>query len=132
MNELKGTIKEIRSQGTLSLASVQVGGFNLKAIIIDTPESAGYLEEGKAVSILFKETELILTTGTGEGISIQNRLPGKIVHIEKGKLLSRVVMEVEGSQITAVLTTHSLDEMNLEINQDITGLVKTNEIMISE
>ena len=72
MNTLQGHITEVNSSDHLSLVSVKVGPFSLSSIIIDTPETTEKLQIGHSVQLVFKETEVIIGTGSGKQISLRN------------------------------------------------------------
>ena len=131
MNNLKGKITEVKSQGSLSLVWVEMGDHRLSVLLIDTSESLPFLNPGQEVSLVFKETEVILVRGE-PGISIQNRIDGKITAIEAGKLLSKVSLEArDGQLIQAILNTEALQNMDLKTGEEISAYVKSNEIMIT-
>lgn len=132
MNNLKGNIESITTSGHLSLVKVNVRGTTLSAIVIDTPESASYLKEGNSLNVVFKETEVIVAKGTEYQISLQNKISGKINHIESGELLSKVVVSTNVGDITSIITTNAVRQLQLNISDEITVMIKTNEIMLSE
>ena len=74
MNVLKGEIETITVRTSLSLVGIKVGQTRLSAIVIDTPETAPYLQIGNAINVIFKETEVIVGSGTEHHISLQNKL----------------------------------------------------------
>nr|WP_246464569.1 TOBE domain-containing protein [Undibacterium seohonense] len=62
-------------------------------------------------------------------ISLRNRFPGKIVGLEIGKVLTRVVFVIAGSYlINSVITSRSAHKLALSLGDDIEGLVKSNEM----
>ena len=98
---------------------------------IDTPTSADYLKVGKQVDIIFKETEVIIATGTALKISLQNRFKGPVKRIETGELLSKVVVSSAAGDITSIITTNAVQQLELETGVEVTALVKTNEVMLA-
>ncbi len=133
MNKLEAHITEIETNGSLSLVSVAVaGGKNFKAIVIESPETATYLNKGKKIALLFKETEVILATGMNQQISLQNRIPGKISSIDSGQLLSRVEVLTQAGTIVSVISRSALEELGLKEGDEVVAMVKLNEIMLSE
>lgn len=133
MNNLKGNIESVTTSGHLSLVKVNVSGITLSAIVIDTPESASYLKEGNALNVVFKETEVIVAKGTvAHQISLQNKILGKINHIESGELLSKVVASTNVGDVTSIITTNAVRQLQLNIGDEVTVMIKTNEIMLSE
>ena len=63
-------------------------------------------------------------------LSTRNRLPGKIVDIEKGQAATRVSLQVEDNHVVALITTESAEELGLEIGQQVTALVKATDVMV--
>lgn len=131
MNKLIGTIVELRTEGQMSLVSIKVGSHLISSIVLETPASASYLANGGQVNVLFKETEVILAKGPVEGISVQNKLPGKIVEIESAVLLSRVTIDIGTDKIVSIITTKGASQLNLKVNDEIVAMIKTNEITLS-
>lgn len=131
MNKLIGTIVELRTEGQMSLVSIKVGSHLISSIVLETSASASYLANRGQVNVLFKETEVILAKGPVEGISVQNKLPGKIVEIESAVLLSRVTIDIGTDKIVSIITTKGASQLNLKVNDEIVAMIKTNEITLS-
>ena len=133
MNSLEGHIKEVHVNGSLSLVTVELSDQILfKAIIIENPETASYLTAGHLVKVLFKETEVIIGKDVKHLISIQNQLRGVIKHIERGLLLSNILISTPAGDISSIITTNAVDQLGLEEELTVSAMVKTNEIMLSE
>ena len=131
MNILRGKIDAIKVNGSLSLVRILVGETLLSAIVTDTPASAPYLEIGKTISVIFKETEVFVGKGTEHQISLQNKLVGHITSISKGDLLSKLVMATKAGTVTSIITTNAVNQLQLETGQPVTAMVKTSEMMLS-
>lgn len=130
MNILKGKITEVKVHGNLSLVHLTVGETPLKAIVIESPEQADWLRTGNAVNVMFKETEVILGKNCDHAISLQNRFPCRILAIEQGTLLSRLVMQHAEGRIVSVITSAAVRQLELKEGEDVLAMVKTNELMI--
>jgi molybdopterin-binding protein len=63
---------------------------------------------------------------------LRNRFPARVRHIEAGTLLSRVELDFRGLVLQAVITTRSVRELQLAPGEEVVGLVKTNEISLTE
>ena len=132
MNKYHGNIVKIESGGALSIVAVALsGGVEIAAIVIETPESASYLEEGGPISVLFKETEVILSTGKVEQVGIKNRIPGEVRLLETGTLLSKVAMETPLGELEAIIATSEVRSLGLAEGDRVTALIKINEVMLS-
>ena len=131
MNELHGHIKNLEVSGNLSLMTVSVTkDCQIKAIVIDTPETASYLKEGKSIAVLFKETEVIIGIGNQSQISLQNQIAATILNIEQGRLLSKLLLKTEVGTITSIISTAAVKTLHLTENQNVFAMVKLNEIML--
>ncbi|MDE2430393.1 MAG: TOBE domain-containing protein, partial [Burkholderiales bacterium] len=90
----------------------------------------------QAVDLLFKETEVALAKNLSGMISLRNRMPGTIRHIEWGQVLTRVHLELRQNEalpvwtITSVITTRSAKKLQLAEGDQIEGLVKSNEMSL--
>lgn len=133
MNTLKGKISEVKVHGALSqVVTVLPDGTQIRSIVIETPDSAGYLKEGSAIQLIFKETEVILAKGINESISILNQIPGTVEDLKKGAILCEVVITTAAGSIAAVISREATDNMALEVGDAVIALVKQNEIMLAE
>jgi len=132
MNLLSGEIENLRVKSSLTLVNLKVGQTRLTTIVIDTPETAPYLRIGNSVTVIFKETEVIIGKGTEHHISLQNKLVGTIQSIESGDLLSRLAMDTDAGKVVSVITTNAVNELQLKPGTQITAMIKTNEIMLTE
>jgi molybdate transport system regulatory protein len=81
--------------------------------------------------MLFKESEVALARQLSGQISLRNRMPGQVVALEQGRLLTRVrlaLQDVPGSCIESLITTRSAQAMQLAIGDQLEALVKSNEM----
>lgn len=132
MNQISASIYRIKSHQGISLVQLKVGdNLTLCSIVVDTPKTASYLKEDKPVTILFKETEVTLAKGNLLEISIQNKIPCKIKAIEQGELLSQVILVAEAFELNSIITTNACKQLNLSEGDEVTVLIKTNELSIS-
>jgi len=91
------------------------------------------LQLGKQVKAVFKETEVIVgSTAVDTHISIENKIKGRVLKIEKGNLLCQLIIETKLGTISAVLTTDALARMEITVAKDVVVMIKINEIMLSE
>lgn len=132
MNTLKGKIASIKTTQSLSLVTIQIEDVFFNTIVIETPDTAVYLKTGGSITILFKETEVIIGKGSEHHISIQNKVMGTILKIEKGELLSKLIISTKIGEITAILTLDATIHLQLKVNEKITVMIKTTEIMLSQ
>ncbi|MBI5598788.1 MAG: TOBE domain-containing protein [Deltaproteobacteria bacterium] len=61
-------------------------------------------------------------------LSGRNQLPGEIIEIKKGDVVSEVVVQVGEHRISGVITTTSVENLNLKIGDRVTALIKATEV----
>jgi molybdopterin-binding protein len=132
MNVLNAEIVSFDVKKGLSLVKLNVGGISLTSIVIDTPESVSYLRNGGNVKVIFKETEVIVGKGIDHQISLQNKFPGTVAEVESGDLLSKVSIDTAVGIITSIITNNAVKQLGIVRGAEVTAMVKTNEIMLSE
>lgn len=132
MNQLEGNIATIKSSENLSEVGVMLSnGTVFNIFLVETPETASYLQLNQKVKLLFKETEVILTSNFNVEISIQNKIKGKIISIRKGQILSEIILQTEVGNIKSLISTTMLNKLDFKESHDIFVLIKASEIMLS-
>jgi len=132
MNRLLGHIEHLEISGDLTLVTVLLqGDIKIKAIVIDTPKSAPYLEKNKKVAILFKETEVVIGDHNDHRVSLQNRMLGTLETLDKGQLLSCLKIRTDAGQIRSTISTAAVLALKLKPDMRIMAMVKLNEVMLS-
>ena len=132
MNILKGTIEKLTISGSLTLIGIKVNTTDMSAVVIDTPKTAPYLKVGNTITVVFKETEVIIGKGNTDEISLRNKFKGTIDVLESKELLSKLTITTNVGKISSIITTNAVKQLKLELGTVVTAMVKTNEIMISE
>ncbi|HMB62964.1 MAG TPA: TOBE domain-containing protein [Eudoraea sp.] len=133
MNRVRGHIADIKVNGSLSLVAVDIDAkVVLKSIVIETPETVSYLTIGNKVEVLFKETEVVIGTQADHAISLQNRIHGTITKIERGELISRVVLDTHVGELVSIISTDAVDSLGLKERSMVIAMIKLNEIMLAE
>lgn len=132
MNKIKGTITSVQSSTNISLVDINFNGFTFTSLIIDTPKEVSYLREGKAIFILFKETELAIAKGRTGLISMNNCLEVVITKISFSEIMARLELDFNGTSIVSIITRRSAERLDLAVGDKVEALVKTNEITLME
>ena len=63
-------------------------------------------------------------------ISGRNKLQGTIKEIVKGGVVAKVVLDHKGTELVAVITNDSVDDLGLKVGEEVTALIKSTEMMI--
>ncbi len=61
-------------------------------------------------------------------LSGRNQLPGEIIELKKGDVVSEVVIQAGENQIAGVITTTSVERMELKVGDQVTALIKATEV----
>ena len=129
MNKLPGKIIIVETEGSIALIEVAVGELRLSATLMGTAEDFLAWEMNQEVDLVFNEMEVAIAKSLSGQISLRNRLPGKVVGLEIGKVLARVVFIIDHTYLlSAVITRRSALKLELRLGDEIEGLVKSNEM----
>jgi molybdate transport system regulatory protein len=132
MNRLSGRISGIETNGHVSLVDVAVGDDTFAAILLESPQTAPYLEAGNAVTVLFKETEVSLAKNLSGRISLRNRIRTTVKQIVHGEILSEVLLDYHGQPLTSIVTSRSIKRLELQEGDAVEALIKANEVSLTE
>lgn len=128
MNTLKATISNIEAVDELLLISLKNEHGIFSSLMINNNED--YIQEGKDVIMVFKETEVSLVKDFSGALSIRNRFPSVIREIINGKILSEIHLDYHGNKLCSVITRPSCEAMGLKAGDLVTALLKTNELLL--
>ena len=64
--------------------------------------------------------------------SIRNRLPGTIERIVSDKVVSEVVVRTAAGNVTSIITTGSVERMNLKQGDNVFAIIKATEVSIEK
>lgn len=132
MNKLKGKITNVESTDSISLVDVSVGKDGLSSIVLETPQTCPFISPGREVWLIFKETEVSINLDFDARISLRNRMRSTVKEIEKGRVLSRLVLDYGGNKVVSVITSRSVERLGIAVGDVVEGLVKANEMLIME
>ena len=65
-------------------------------------------------------------------ISIRNRLPGTIEKIVSDKVMSEVVIRTAAGIVTSIITTDSVERMNLREGDNVFAVVKATSVSVEK
>lgn len=131
-NQLDGTVSAVTPGEVMATVKTRLsGGQEITAAVTrEAVEDLG-LAEGTAVRALVKSTEVSLATGPVTGISIRNRLPGRVTAVAAGGAMATVKVAVDGGELTASITREAATELGLEPGTPVVALIKSTEISLA-
>ena len=130
MNKLPATITAIQQSGTILLVDAEVSGQVFSALLIESINRPEWLEVGKLVDLVFKETEVSLAKNLEGQISTRNRMNCTVLKINRGELLSMITLQFNGFTIASAITTRAVNSLQLKVGDEIDALVKANEVSL--
>jgi molybdopterin-binding protein len=65
-----------------------------------------------------------------ETTSARNRLPGIVCEVRVSGLLAQVTLDVDGREVTAIITRDSVEELALRKGMRATALIKASHVII--
>ena len=67
-----------------------------------------------------------------QAINVRNQFKGHIEEILRGDVLSEVDVQTPWGVVTSVITTRSVDELQLKVGSDVVALVKSTEVSLAK
>ncbi|MBC7085405.1 MAG: molybdenum-dependent transcriptional regulator [Methanomethylovorans sp.] len=79
--------------------------------------------------ILYDET---LLEHLGLHLSARNKIPAKVIAIEKGDIASRVKLSIEATMLNSLITTEAVEKLDIKEGDEVFAVVKSTEILIGK
>ncbi len=130
-NQFAGKVKEINEGAVNSVVKIELPKGQVITSTI-TCEAVKELElaVGCDATAVIKSTSVMISTNP-DGLSARNKLNGKVVAINEGKVNDVVKVELEGGQvISSTITCEAVKELGLVVGTDVTAIVKATEVMV--
>lgn len=66
-------------------------------------------------------------------ISARNKIKGTITDVKIGSVMARVAIKIaDGTIINSMITTDSVEDMNLKAGDEVYAIIKSTEVMIGK
>lgn len=65
-------------------------------------------------------------------INVRNQFRGRIKEIVLGPVVSEIDVETPVGIVTSVITTRSVNELNLQIGSEVLALIKATEVSLAK
>jgi len=78
------------------------------------------------------QIRLNVKSNRGMSTSIRNRLPGTIEKIVSDKVVSEIVIRTAAGEVTSVITTGSVQRMNLKEGDQVFAIIKATEVSVEK
>jgi molybdopterin-binding protein len=127
MNKLHAIISTIKEHESLYLIELDASGITLSMLLFDLNP---VFSAGSKVSVLFKETEVMLAKNLTGEISINNLFKATVTEIRAGSLLANVSLHSLAGNMVSIITMDALERLGLKNNDEITVLIKASQISL--
>lgn len=129
MNKIKAKVTQIDKIDSLHIVNFDFDGILLKMMSLELSEK---IQIDTSVILAVKPTHVTFAKNFQGYISITNQFRARIKKINNGKLLSSAIFETKNTLIESVFTTTSLRQMNLQLHDEFTIMIKASDISIKE
>jgi molybdate transport system regulatory protein len=135
MSQLIAVIENIESVESLNIVTFKCNEETLKMMSLDLHES---VQIGKKVILACKPTSVALAKPTvdqqefSEMLSYANQIKVKISSMDVGVLLSSIKLQFGDFVLESIITSASVERMELNENDELLALIKANELSIQE
>jgi molybdopterin-binding protein len=65
-------------------------------------------------------------------LSARNQIRGTVTSIKHGAILSEVVVDIESQEITATITSGSVERLGLAVGDRVTAVIKASDVIIGK
>ena len=135
MSRLIATIKNIESVDDLNIVTFICNDETLKMMSLDLNDT---IQIGKRVVLVCKPTSVALAKPTmdnkafSEMLSYANQINVKVSSMDVGLLLSSITLQFGDFSLESIITSASVERMNLNEKDELLALIKANELSIQE
>ena len=135
MSVLKASIEKIDCVETLNIVTFVCAGQKLQMVSLELPTD---IQVGKKVKLICKPTAVALAKPAGDlesfcaMLSYSNQLRVEVDTIEKGQLLSTILLTLGTFSLESLTSTEAVERLGLQKGDAVIALINANELSILE
>jgi molybdopterin-binding protein len=129
MNKIVVTICKIDNIDNLNIVQFEFEHIKLKMMSLDLNEN---IKVGQKVILTMKPTNIAIAKNLQGELSYSNQIKATVTKLEKGNLLSILTVEAKKTLLESIITTASLERLNIKEQEEVTLLIKASDISILE
>jgi len=122
LNRLIVKVKEIKHLDRINLIKFDLNSQIINVLILEMNVD---LQKNKKASLLIKPTAITIVKNP---IDFENILKGKIIEMERGDILARISVDVEGFEMEVIMLN---EKLNVKINDEVYLVFKASDVIIS-
>ena len=123
MNRLLAKVKEIKHLDRINLIKFDLNSQIINVLILEMNVE---LKRNKKASLLIKPTAITIVKNP---IDFENILKGKIIEMERGDILARISVDVEGFEMEVIMLN---EKLNAKVNDEVYLVFKASDVIIAE
>lgn len=125
MNKIPATVKSIANMGIVSYITVEINGIELQIMKSKIPE---WLEQNDTVFITFQELSVCVGTNCDGKVSIENKIPAKLLFTRINNTLCELVFKSEMGEVVSLMTEKNFFQLKIDIGSSATLLLRDTDI----
>ena len=129
MSKLSATVISVVAHEMLSIVTFDVWGHTLQMMSLDMQKR---LHEGNKVVLGIKPWSVALVSEKVEKSSFANQVLMKVVCIEEGELLTRVVLALGEERLESVILRQNAADLALHEGDDVVAVIPAGDISVAE
>ncbi|OQA95130.1 MAG: TOBE domain protein [Bacteroidetes bacterium ADurb.Bin217] len=130
MNTLSAVITNIHRSGAIVLVDTLVESTPMSALLIVTDDYPVWLQPQLHITLICKETEVILAKHLKGFISIRNKLSCTVRNIIKSEILCTVYLQSGSIELSSIISKRALHTLDLDVGDHVDAYIQMNEISI--
>ncbi len=132
MNKLNGQIISVTCGDPFATYEISLPTGHTIAAIGTCVAGKPSFRVGDAVGVYFDEMDVFLAKYFSEDTTIKKRFTAMVDLVEAGDVLTRIVLDYQGTPITAVVRTSSWNSLGLDVGSEVLWLVKATKVTVGE
>jgi len=128
MSILRARVADIESVDGLHIVTFELDDTRLKMVSLGLDTE---VKQGRDVMLQIKPSSVAIAKNIQGELSYSNQIKAVIKSIKQGRLLCSIKLLACANEFESIITTSSLLRLKLKIGDEITALIKANELAIA-
>ena len=131
-NQITGIVEAIEIGTVNAEVHIKLKSNNiLVSIITNTAVQNLDLKVGDEVVAIIKSSNVFISTDENLQLSARNKFQGIVDSINQGGINSEIVIDIgNGDKIVAIITTSSVNSLNIKEKSKVGAIIKASDVMI--
>lgn len=129
MSDLAATVQSIQCNDGVNIVTFSLGEQTLTMVSLELDEA---LSIGSKCILSVNASSVAIGKNLSGMLSYSNQLSAKVVAIEKGQLLARILLDISENRVESMITVASTDRLGLEVGDQVTALIKSTVLSVSK